>query len=1029
MKKKVDERIRALIENGVKSRHRSVFVIVGDKGRNLVVFLHQMLSRAVVKANPSVLWCYKKELFLSSHKKKRMKQVKKMMQRGLMDSIKEDPFSVFVASTEIRYCYYAETEKILGNTFGMCVLQDFEALTPNLLARTIETVEGGGIIILLLSSLSSLSSLYTMTMDVHSRFRTESHGDVTGRFNERFILSLASCKSCVVMDDEFNILPISSHLRSISSISVNDGEEMTEGEQDLKELKFSLRETQPIGPLVAKCRTLDQAKAVIIFLDAISEKTLRGTVALTAARGRGKSAALGVAIAGAIALGYSNIFVTAPSPENLKTLFQFVLKGFESLEYKEHLDYDTVESTNPDFNKAVVRINVYRQHRQTIQYIDPQEHTKLAQAELVVIDEAAAIPLPIVRALLGPYLVFLCSTVNGYEGTGRSLSLKLIQQLREQSQKHSAENGVVSGRTFREVELSEPIRYATEDPVEAWLNELLCLNAANHIPKLEGRLPHPSECRLYYVNRDTLFSFHKASEVFLQRMMALYVASHYKNTPNDLQLMSDAPAHHLFVLLGPVDESQNTMPDILCVVQVCLEGKISRESALRSLSAGTSPSGDQIPWKVSEQFQDTEFPSLSGARIVRIAVHPSLVRAGYGSVTVDLLARYYEGQLTELSEVEDEPVIRVEKEKIVEAAEKVSLLEEVVKPRSNLPPLLVGLNERMPEKIHYLGVSFGLTMPLYNFWHKHDFWPLYIGQIPNSITGEHSCIVLRALESDEVDLSSNGQMKWVRPFNYDFRRRFINLLGSCFRTFAPALALSVVDPKINFSDQEAHEGSSLEEVFEGAAPMLTPYDMKRLESYSNNLVDYHLILDLVPILARYYFLERLPATLSYGQAAILLCLGLQHQSVSFVEGQLNLPRNQVLALFNKSIRKLYNQLNKAASKKVEAALPRLKEVNMTEHMITVEEDLDDGARQVKADMKRKLEEMLKPEALQKYAISADADLELSKVGKVPKSGFVSVKSMSNGHATKDEESAPDEKALKKKMKKEHRKSHSKKSRN
>ena len=33
-------------------------------------------------------------------------------------------------------------------------------------------------------------------------------------------------------------------------------------------------------------------------------------------------------------------------------------------------------------------------------------------------------------------------------------------------------------------------------------------------------------------------------------MMALYVSSHYKNSPNDLQLMADAPAHHLFVLLG-----------------------------------------------------------------------------------------------------------------------------------------------------------------------------------------------------------------------------------------------------------------------------------------------------------------------------------------------------------------------------------------------------------------------------------------------------------------------------------------------
>ena len=67
---------------------------------------------------------------------------------------------------------------------------------------------------------------------------------------------------------------------------------------------------------------------------------------------------------------------------------------------------------------------------QTVQYIQPQHAAQLSQAELLVIDEAAAIPLPVVKTLLGPYLVFLCSTVNGYEGTGRSLSLKLIEQLR-----------------------------------------------------------------------------------------------------------------------------------------------------------------------------------------------------------------------------------------------------------------------------------------------------------------------------------------------------------------------------------------------------------------------------------------------------------------------------------------------------------------------------------------------------------------------------------------------------------------------
>ena len=78
-----------------------------------------------------------------------------------------------------------------------------------------------------------------------------------------------------------------------------------------------------------------------------------------------------------------------------------------------------------------MRVNVFRSHRQTVQYVQPQHAERVSQAELLIIDEAAAIPLPMVKALLGPYLVFLCSTVNGYEGTGRSLSLKLIQQLRE----------------------------------------------------------------------------------------------------------------------------------------------------------------------------------------------------------------------------------------------------------------------------------------------------------------------------------------------------------------------------------------------------------------------------------------------------------------------------------------------------------------------------------------------------------------------------------------------------------------------
>lgn len=113
------------------------------------------------------------------------------------------------------------------------------------------------------------------------------------------------------------------------AVAVQDDEE-----SELTSLKRSLEDSQPLGVLVDCCVTCDQAQSLLKFVDAITEKTFRTTVALTAARGRGKSASLGLAVAAAVAFGYSTIFVTAPSPENLKTLFEFILKGFDALKYE-----------------------------------------------------------------------------------------------------------------------------------------------------------------------------------------------------------------------------------------------------------------------------------------------------------------------------------------------------------------------------------------------------------------------------------------------------------------------------------------------------------------------------------------------------------------------------------------------------------------------------------------------------------------------------------------------------------------------
>ncbi|KAE8897977.1 RNA cytidine acetyltransferase [Phytophthora fragariae] len=1032
VKKKVDARVRTLLENCIQENFRSFVVLVGDHGKDQVMNLHYMLSKAAVKARPRVLWCYKKELGFSTHRQKRMRQIKKQQQRGLYDPSKDDPFELFIASTDIRWCYYKETHKVLGSTYGMCVLQDFEAVTPNIMARTIETVEGGGVVVLLLRTMDSLKQLYTMSMDVHARFRTESHQDVVARFNERFILSLASCERCVVLDDELNVLPISKHTRKIEPLPPRDpATELIKDELELQELKTSLRETQPVGALVEQARTLDQAKAILTFVEAVSEKTLRSTVALTAGRGRGKSAALGMALAGAVAYGYSNIFVTAPTPENLKTVFDFVFKGFDALKYKEHLDYEVVQSTNPEFNHAVVRVNIFREHRQTIQYIQPTHHEKLAQAELVAIDEAAAIPLPVVKKLLGPYLVFMSSTINGYEGTGRSLSLKLLQKLREQQgsageaaaraaasihgdqkrrkgeQKlheerwqaasnaaHAAAAGSASSsaRVLREVTLEMPIRYAPNDPVERWLNALLCLDATNATHRLVAGTPHPRDCELYYVNRDSLFSYHKLSESFLQRIMALYVSSHYKNTPNDLQLLSDAPAHHVFALLGPGAEAQGNagqLPDVLCVVQVALEGEISKASVKAQLARGQRASGDLIPWTVAQQFQDSEFAALSGARVVRIATHPDVTGMGYGSRAVELLTKYYQGEITsDVAGAESEDKEGEDKEDEDddddEEAKKLKLRKEKIKPRKTLPPLLLPLDERPCERLHWFGTSFGLTVPLHNFWSRAKFRSVYIRQTANDLTGEHTAIMLRSLRCD--DLPAAPADGWLNEFVADSRRRLTSLLSYDFSKFPCALALGLLSddaapstPASNDEEKQItlHRSATGEISPAELAMVLTPYDAKRLKSYAKNMVDYHMIVDLVPSLARLYFLQRLPQmSLSYLQRAILVSLGLQHQSVDVIQQELNVPSNQLLALFNKAVRKFLNQIEQLMEKQLEeenANSKKLAEVAaqsqaMAPTETTLDEEMREGAQEEKAKQQQKLLDGLN---LMKYAVRGD----------------------------------------------------------
>lgn len=490
------------------------------------------------------------------------------------------------------------------------------------------------------------------------------------------------------------------------------------------------------------------------------------------------------------------------------------------LGYKEHADFELIEgevvqpvegSESANKGKHIVRINVFRDHRQTIQYITPTDVSFARQSEILVIDEAAAIPLPLVSKLLGPYLVIVSSTVQGYEGTGRALSLKLLRDLKQRSVSQSS-----AGGAFKEMELTEPIRYALGDPVESWLNSLLCLDATIPEP-LTTSLALPGQCQLYHVNREALFSYHRASERFLHKLMSLFVSSHYKNSPNDLLLLSDAPSHHIFVLLPPLTEDITDIPDVFVAIQVAIEGSISKDAIKQALGRGTRPAGDLLPWTLSQHFIDEDFGQLNAVRIVRIATHPAIQRLGYGTEALRQLCVFYEQQQLNLTLL-DRSIKQTVLEKLkvgdlslpnehevntstpstvgTRCKEEVTEVETLQEPESNslrteilkardAPPLLIACaDSKPPVTVHYIGTAFGLSVDLFKFYSRLNFFPVYLRQTVNDITGEHSVIMLRCLSGEQ----------WLIGFVDDFKNRITSLLGSVFRHLPVDVALSLVAP-------------------------------------------------------------------------------------------------------------------------------------------------------------------------------------------------------------------------------------------
>jgi N-acetyltransferase 10 len=455
---------------------------------------------------------------------------------------------------------------------------------------------------------------------------------------------------------------------------------------------------------------------------------------------------------------------------------------------------------------------------------------------------------------------------------------------------------------------------------------------------------------------------------------------------------------------------------------------------------------------------------------------------GYGSRAIDLLISYFQGSVS--SSVL--PVGEFGGEggdgsrESAEAHETADLTTEVIAPKAKLPPLLVSLEDRPCERLHWLGVSFGLTDQLLNFWSRKGFKVVYLRQTPNDLTGEHSTIMLR--EMDCSDVEEAPEAGWLLAYVRDYRRRLISLMSYAFRALPTALALTLLDPdreltssadRVKEQQQQPAAVASMKlredltssplTVRELLTAHMSQHDLQRLELYSRNMVDHHMILDLLPTLAKLLFSGRLkslaavsePAAtanagpsaaaedsslgglhLSALQAVVVLGMGLQHRDVDDLCAELNLPSNQVLAFFNKTVRKITSILRALVEKDTELELRTNKAAILrmgkrAESMVAVGQSLaSDQSQDSKlfAEQQRKL--LMSSKDLSKHAITAaDDDLKeeleaaLKKSKHLPSSISVPVNITVESHKRKELETGGSREDKHAKKQKKHKHTH------
>lgn len=490
-----------------------------------------------------------------------------------LSSVQEN--SLFIVSRQSVSPRHAVTdpEKVLqhlGTETRHVIWNGHDGLHPDAFGAAGGLVQGGGLMILLLPPLEHFTTVpdpdylrMCSTEDELSRCGT--------RFLKRFVDILQSAPGCIVLEQQ--------QTPAIATALIETG-------------LASLRQE---APALDKKLKGDQSAALDAIFRVANGHRHRPLV-ITADRGRGKTSLLGIAAAHS----GRRVLMTAPQKRSVQAAFDHYASSIEQLS-------NTKEASG------------------TLSYIAPEV---LAQgrekADLVFVDEAAALPVELLTRILSHYSrIVFSSTVHGYEGSGQGFALRFKRVLESRAP------------GWKQFYMQTPIRWSQPDLLEELLFDLLAMDAEPcNIPQswLEQEWPAP-DLTYRLVSQDEL----ARNQSLLRQVMGLLVLAHYQTAPSDLRMLLDQPHFHILIcereahVLGAalcVDESLATSPELH---QDIIAGK-------RRLK------GKLVPQALASFSLDAGLLQLHFLRIVRITVHPDLFGRGIGSKMLEVLNRFAKDQ-------------------------------------------------------------------------------------------------------------------------------------------------------------------------------------------------------------------------------------------------------------------------------------------------------------------------------------------------------------------------------------------------